>query len=168
MSQFRYIRLTVSKASSSLSASISTIRLNISFTSILYFLIRRAKLRKISDNNAIRSKLNKYDHKRSNELKLHYCTLNINCVKIQDGFFLQHFLNVLRLVQNLHVVQETDAKELFTIDFGRHWRPFCQGEIIVRYKFSCVVQCPYSANRKRRGIRKSTSFIFQSPIDSGP
>ena len=38
----------------------------------------------------------------------------------------QNFLNVLRFMQNLHMMGEADAQKLIAIDFARHWRPFCQ------------------------------------------
>jgi hypothetical protein len=66
--QFRYICLTISTASSSFSASASTMRLSTSVTSILYFVIQNAKVPKISDDLANRSKLNKKDQNRSNNL----------------------------------------------------------------------------------------------------
>lgn len=31
----------------------------------------------------------------------------------------QHFIDILCLMQNLHVVRETDAKKLIAINFGR-------------------------------------------------
>ena len=67
-----------------------------------------------------------------------YCTMHDGLMDAE-----QYFVDVFRLVQNFHVVRETDAKEFVSIDFGRHWRPFCQGEVIVRYGCSCIFQCQF-------------------------
>ena len=32
-------------------------------------------------------------------------------------------IDVLCLVENLHMVRETNTKEIVTVDIGRHWRP---------------------------------------------
>lgn len=37
-------------------------------------------------------------------------------------------IDVLSLVENLHMVRETNTKEIVTVDIGRHWRPVLKRE----------------------------------------
>ena len=37
-------------------------------------------------------------------------------------------IDVLSLVENLHMVRETNTKEIVTVDIGRHWRPILKSE----------------------------------------
>ena len=104
MSQFRYIRFTFSTASSSDSASVSTMRLSTSVTSILYFVIQNAKITKNNEDLAIRSNVNKKDHNRSIKSNTNYQAISLQNIKmncylnhspipwtLENSSFLTHF-----------------------------------------------------------------------------
>ena len=67
MLQYRHLVQFV--ADGAVDEVVSTVRFSTSFTSILYFVIHHAKVHKIADDSAKRSKLNKKDQKGSKAIK---------------------------------------------------------------------------------------------------
>ena len=55
--------------------------------------------------------------------QMSYCFMNTK----------QYLINILCLMQDFHMMRETETKELISVNFGRHRRPFCQRESITFY-----------------------------------
>ena len=56
----------------------------------------------------------------------------------------QNLIYILCLMQDFHMMRKTKTKELISVNFGRHRRPFCQRESVILYLILQIINIHFA------------------------